>query len=292
MEISYGIELFLRLFLAYLVVEFVLRPASPAKDWSGNGWRSGRLAYHAFTAGLLTFLLAGLWSIIVVLRYPSSLPGLLPGFQDVFLYAFVLVAAAHLVIDGVLPGLVTGLRERANRGGDPEKESFRMFFINFAAHTAILFIVLLLLSLETPVPCPFGNPVEMIRIWVVVIAFLLVLRPGGMLVGSVIRSWRKDMDSSEEDGLDHAGRLIGYVERVLIVTFILVNEYTAIGFLIAAKGLFRINDTKRSEYIIVGTMMSFAVAVLIGAAAGYLVCQGGIEQFIQYLSEFLQPSRM
>lgn len=73
----------------------------------------------------------------------------------------------------------------------------------------------------------------------------------------------------------------------MIVTFILVNEYTAIGFLIAVKGLFRINDSKRSEYIIVGTMVSFAIAVLVGAAASYLISQGGIEQFIRYLSELL-----
>lgn len=294
MEISHGIELFLRLFLAYLVVEFLLRPAPPTKDRSGNGWRSGPLAYHAFTAGLLTFLFTSLWNITFVLRDPSSLPGLLLQFRDALLYAFVLVTVAHFVIDGMLPDLVVGIRKRMARGRDPDDkdgmpEPAGWLFI---AHLAVLFIVLALLSPQTPAPYPCGSPVEIIRIWIVVTAFLLVLQPGGILVGSVIRFWRKDMDASREDGLDHAGRLIGYVERVLIVTFILVNEYTAIGFLIAAKGLFRINDTKRSEDIIVGTMVSFAVAVLIGAAAGYLVCQGGIEQLIGYLSEFLQLSRM
>ncbi len=294
MEISHAIELFLRLFLAYLLVEFVLRSGASVKDRSRDGWRSRHLAYHAFAAGLLTFLFANLWNVIFVLKDPSSLPGLLPEFRSTLLYAFILVAVAHFVIDGVLPCWMAGLRKKMHRGGDPDDKGvvFEPAGWLFVAHLVFLFIVLVLLSSETPVPYPFGSPVEMIRVWIVIIAFLLVLRPGGMLVGSVIRSWRKDMDTSEEGGLDHAGRLIGYVERVLIVTFILVNEYTAIGFLIAAKGLFRINDTKRSEYIIVGTMVSFAVAVLIGAAAGYLVYQGGIEQFIRYLSEFLQPSRM
>ncbi len=289
MEVSHGIELFLRLFLAYLLVESVLRPGLPVKNRSGKSRRSGHLIVHAVAAGGLTFLFASLWNVIFVLKDPSSLPGLLPQFRDTLLYAFVLVAAAHFVIDGVLPDLVAGLRKRMARGRDPDDEGVMSEPAGwlFIAHLAVFFIVLVLLSSEISVPYPFGSPVELIRVWVIVIAFLLVLRPGGMLVGSVIRSWRKDMDTSEEGGLDHAGRLIGYVERVMIVTFILVNEYTAIGFLIAAKGLFRINDSKRSEYIIVGTMVSFAIAVLIGAAAGYLVYQGGIEQFARYLSELL-----
>ncbi len=290
MEISHGIELFLRLFLAYLLVEFVLQPYPRGIDRFRDGWRSRYLVYHAFVAGGLTFLFANLWNIVFVLKDPSSLPGLLPGFRDALLYAFVLVAVAHFVIDGVLPNLMAGLRERMNRGEDPDATGIipeEPVLMGFLAHLAVLFIVLVQLSPQTPVPYPFGSPIELIRIWIVIIAFLLVLHPGGMLVGSIIRSWRKDIDTLEEGGLDHAGRLIGYVERVMIVTFILVNEYTAIGFLIAAKGLFRINDSKRSEYIIVGTMVSFAIAVLIGAAAGYLVYQGGIEQFALYLSELL-----
>ncbi|WP_250987511.1 hypothetical protein [Methanoculleus oceani] len=221
-----------------------------------------------------------------VLRDPSSLPEFLPQFRSTLLYAFVLVTAAHFVIDGVLPDLIASLRKRTARVRDPDDEGAMPEPVGwlFIAHLAVLFIVLALLS-QTPVPYPSDSPGGVIRIWVVIVAYLLVLRPGGILVGSVTRSWRKDIAASEEDGLDHAGRLIGYVERVLIVTFILVNEYTAIGFLIAAKGLFRINDAKRSEYIIVGTMVSFAIAVLIGAAVGYLVCQGGIEQFVQYLSK-------
>jgi len=292
MEVSHGIELFLRLLLAYLLVEFVLRPGLPVEDGSGKSRRSGHLIVHAVVAGGLTFLFASLWNILFILNDPPSLPGLLPQLRDTLLYAFILVAAAHFVIDGMLPDLVAGLRKGMIRGRDPADEGVMPEPAGwlFIAHMAVLFIILALLP-QTPVPYPSGSPAGVIRIWVVIVAYLLVIRPGGVLVGSVTRSWRRDMDASGEGGLDHAGRLIGYVERVLIVTFILVNEYTAIGFLIAAKGLFRINDAKRSEYIIVGTMVSFAIAVLIGAAAGYLVCQGGIEQFILYLSEF-RPSGM
>jgi len=244
-------------------------------------------------AGGLTFIIANLWNIAFILKDPSSFPLFLPQFYNTLLYAFALVAVAHFVIDGVKPWKRVTLRRMIKPGEESDaieaitENPAHMHFAEIIAHLVVLLFALAQLSPRIPVPYLPGTPGEMIRIWIIAIAFLLILRPGGMLVSGSIRSWRRDWENSEEVGLDHAGRLIGYVERLLIVMFILVHEYTAIGFLIAAKGLFRINDTKRSEYIIVGTLMSFAIAVLIGAITSYLVYQGGIEQVIRYCSELL-----
>jgi hypothetical protein len=59
---------------------------------------------------------------------------------------------------------------------------------------------------------------------------------------------------------------IGYAERVLALTFMLLGTYEALGFLIAAKSLLRFQetDTKRTEYVLIGTLLSFGVAVLLG----------------------------
>ena len=69
--------------------------------------------------------------------------------------------------------------------------------------------------------------------------------------------------------LPMAGRWIGYFERILVMTFILLGSYEAIGFLMAAKSIFRFgelrekNEIKRTEYVLLGTMMSFTVAVVL-----------------------------
>jgi len=56
----------------------------------------------------------------------------------------------------------------------------------------------------------------------------------------------------------------------------LAGQFTAIGFLIAAKSIFRFNDTredgnKKAEYFLLGTLISFTLAIVIGLLIKYLI---------------------
>ena len=74
-----------------------------------------------------------------------------------------------------------------------------------------------------------------------------------------------------------AGKWIGMMERILIFTFILLNKLETIGFLLAAKSVFRFgdikdtNDQKKTEYIIIGTFMSFMIAILAGIVVKLII---------------------
>lgn len=76
----------------------------------------------------------------------------------------------------------------------------------------------------------------------------------------------------EEIGISEGGRIIGYLERGLIILFVLVGYPAGIGFLIAAKSVFRfgeLTDSSRrwqAEYIIIGTLLS----ILLGTMFAYL----------------------
>lgn len=78
-------------------------------------------------------------------------------------------------------------------------------------------------------------------------------------------------------GLEDGGRVIGYLERLLIFIFLLANQFAAIGFLVAAKSIFRFGEFKDSEnrmqaeYIIIGTFSSFIYAILVGMAVRWLI---------------------
>jgi len=69
-----------------------------------------------------------------------------------------------------------------------------------------------------------------------------------------------------ESGLIEGGKYIGILERILIFIFILIDQPLAVGFLIAAKSLLRIESDpkhhRRMEYILVGTLFSFLLALL------------------------------
>jgi hypothetical protein len=70
---------------------------------------------------------------------------------------------------------------------------------------------------------------------------------------------------------------IGRFERVLTVTFVLLDRYEAIGFLITAKSILRFGETrapgarKEAEYILIGTMLSFTAAIFVGLGVRWLL---------------------
>ncbi len=63
------------------------------------------------------------------------------------------------------------------------------------------------------------------------------------------------------------GKMIGVMERLLIFYFVLTANLSAIGFVLAAKGFTRfreLDDRDFAEYVLIGTLLSAAGAVLVG----------------------------
>jgi hypothetical protein len=71
----------------------------------------------------------------------------------------------------------------------------------------------------------------------------------------------------ESTSLPLGGQLIGRLERLMILMLLLADQPDAIGLLIAAKSILRFNelardaDRRASEYVIIGTLASFAWAI-------------------------------
>lgn len=88
------------------------------------------------------------------------------------------------------------------------------------------------------------------------------------------------MPEEKEDARFNAGALIGTVERWLILIFVYLGRYEALGLLIAAKSIIRFSEsqTNKTEYVLAGTLMSILIAVLCGL---FIV---GINQIISFLS--------
>ncbi len=74
------------------------------------------------------------------------------------------------------------------------------------------------------------------------------------------------------------GRLIGTLERTLLLLLALGANYTAVAFLITAKGLVRAKEFERreyAEYFLIGTLASTALALILGTLMRYALGMPG-----------------
>ena len=53
---------------------------------------------------------------------------------------------------------------------------------------------------------------------------------------------------------------------MLVLTFVLLNQFEVVGFLIAAKSILRYksDETIKTEYVLIGTLLSFGIAIVLG----------------------------
>lgn len=100
---------------------------------------------------------------------------------------------------------------------------------------------------------------------------VLTVRAGGFAVGLLMTDYQPD---DLPKGLPNGGRMIGILERALIFLLVLVGQPAGIGFLIAAKSVLRFDTASKnqhaSEYVIIGTLASFAWALAMAYATLWL----------------------
>jgi hypothetical protein len=109
------------------------------------------------------------------------------------------------------------------------------------------------------------------RVALLATGYLYVAGRGVVLIRSVLEwpslQMRRDEDRSAGAIEVARGRAIGALERALTLTLVLLGEYTAVGWIIAAKSLARfkqLEDREFAEYFLVGTLSSFLLALLVG----------------------------
>ena len=103
-----------------------------------------------------------------------------------------------------------------------------------------------------------------------IVGLLLALKPANILILLILETCKVNVISQEnnDNGNFHSGELIGWLERGLILVFVIMSQYEAIGFLIAAKSILRFSEAskgdEKSEYVLTGTLLSLAIALCLG----------------------------
>lgn len=107
------------------------------------------------------------------------------------------------------------------------------------------------------------------KVLAIVAGFVLCAKPTNIIIKFLLKAFSIETptdDPFNEEGksLPNAGKLIGITERFLALGLILLAQYEAVGLIIAAKSILRFNATQKSEYVLIGTLLSFGIATLAG----------------------------
>lgn len=160
----------------------------------------------------------------------------------------LLVFIFHIVIDYI---------KQVKTGG---VESAKTIVADQAAHLASLVLIVLFAKFTFPVITFTGIGYKAI---IVLAAFSLIVLGSGHFIGRYMKEVTEEKDKPAE-GLKKGGKLIGQLERLLILILILVGQPLGIGFLVAAKSILRFEESKDrlvAEYVIIGTLLSFTLAI-------------------------------
>lgn len=112
----------------------------------------------------------------------------------------------------------------------------------------------------------------------IAISYILVCKPASVIISlalkthtqSLVNDTAIDHEENNNVGLLSAGAWIGYIERCLAISFIFMGQFSSIGFLVATKTIFRFGDLtknkdmKLTEYMMLGTLLSYAIALFVG----------------------------
>ncbi|HTS43036.1 MAG TPA: DUF3307 domain-containing protein [Puia sp.] len=219
-----------KLILAHLITDFILQPKSWIDDRNKKHFASWKLYLH----GLVTALFA--WTII--------------GWQ--YWLIAVIIFITHVLIDV---------------WKSYQKPAISYFLIDQSMHLLVILGCWYFLFIQwSDVKSTIHQFNTQINIWKIAMAFVFLTTPASIIIGMITEKWRDQI--SDEENLSNAGKWIGIIERIIILVFVLYNQYSAIGLLVAAKGIIRFNEKDRqeikTEYLVIGTLLSIGLAISTG----------------------------
>lgn len=224
--------LFIKLLLAHLIGDFILQPIRWVIHKEANKITSKYLYLHVLIHGALMMLLlwdVGYWKIVVI------------------------IMISHYFLD------------LAKLYANPLfKNKTIPFFVDQILHLVVLYGCAYYGNL-------FDHTMHLLSLidWPLVTAIVFVTYPAAIIMGVLLEGMSKKIELDHKS-LPNAGKYIGMIERLFVLVFILLGRWEAIGLLITAKSVFRFNDLKErnnrklTEYILIGTLLSFGLAIITG----------------------------
>lgn len=246
-------ELLLLLLTGHFITDFYLNPTH---------WVTCRNKHHIKSPGLWKNVAVHtlLTTSILILSEIALLPAIM---------SVVLLSFAHFC---------------TNYWQSYRRNSLRYFLIAQTIHIVLIGIIWAYLANFTigQVAAFLVNILSAKNI-IIAMAYLLVCKPASVIISLALKKHTDSLtqyasaitenpttEKNEHIGLVSAGAWIGYIERCLTISFIFMGQFAGIGFLVATKTIFRFGDLtnnkdmKLTEYMMLGTLLSYAIAIFVG----------------------------
>ena len=252
-------SILVRLLLAHCLADFFLQSNKGVQQKKERLIRSPYLWWHTTLVTLLTALF--LWDG----RYWKQI---------------LLIAVTHALFD------IAKLYASWKNKNDGSKRELWLFLTDQALHVAVIVAAWLwIISGWQRLGQLLAATLPDYRILIRILAYVVAAGPVSYLIRFLTDKWATELEENEV-GLKNAGMWIGFLERTLIITFVFINQFSAIGFLVAAKSILRLidkppstilenksafNARKHTEYVVIGTFLSFTSALLIALATTWLL---------------------
>jgi hypothetical protein len=226
------IKLILLQVIAHLLSDFIFQPQRWCDKKESKIFTSIHL-YHVMVVGAMSYLLS---------------------FDFGFWKAAILLAAVHLLIDMFKSWLILKNKTKS------------YFFFDQLIHLVAIAGIVLAYSHYYDINFVFYFEIKTIA---VIAAFIFCAKPSNIFIKYLFKAFsietpKETTNDPNDQSLPNAGKLIGIVERLLALALIIVGQYEAVGLIIAAKSILRFNGTQKSEYVLIGTLLSFGIAASLG----------------------------
>lgn len=102
-----------------------------------------------------------------------------------------------------------------------------------------------------------------------VLAVLLIYKPADILIQKILKTYRPTSEIRDNKIItkdNNAGRMIGMIERTIMLVFLAIGQYSSVGLVLTAKSIARYDriakDKDFAEYYLLGTLLSTIAVVL------------------------------
>jgi len=229
-------------FIAHILTDFTFQNDKLAKDKNEHGAKSKFFKWHI--------------AIVFALSWALS-------FQIKFIFASLAIALLHGVIDGFKKNFLKF-----------EKINKYVFYIDQSLHLLVITGIVLLFDHYFLIRPYYQLPATTHHL-LIISAYLLCTKPVNIIIKEIFNTYEIKINSPSsenpnpvESEIPNAGKLIGITERIIALSLILYGQFAAVGFIIAGKSILRFkeSDLRKAEYVLIGTLLSFGVAILAGIA--------------------------